>query len=88
MIIYTGIQEIETSIVAYSQGSWVDIFWQRLDDWLYMTQYGAILIIDFIYHRSVFINRSCSSKLKLIERATRVKSILDRDNFITLAAGL
>ena len=65
LIIYTGIQKIEASILAYSLGSWGDIFSQRLDDWIYMSGYGCNSSDDFIHHCAVFNAWSSSSKGKV-----------------------
>ena len=88
VIIYTGIQEIENSIVAYSQGTWIDIFWQRLADWLYMTQYGAIIITILCIIVPFMLIGAGAAKMKLIERARELKVFWIVTIVITLAAGL
>lgn len=42
--IYTSIQGVESSILAYGSGSWVEVFNQRIEDWLYINQGGLFLI--------------------------------------------
>ncbi|WP_093059611.1 DUF418 domain-containing protein [Psychrobacillus sp. OK028] len=74
MIIYTGIQEIEASILAYGQGSWMDIFWQRLDDWLYMNGNGAMFLLMFITIVPFLLLGAAAAKWKLIERARELKA--------------
>ena len=73
MIIYTGIQDIELSILAYSQGSWVDIFMQRLADWLYMSGNGFILIILLFTIVPFLLLGAAAAKWKLIERVKELK---------------
>lgn len=41
---YSSIQGIEQSILAYSSGNVLEIFSQRMDDWMYMNQGGFFLI--------------------------------------------
>ena len=73
MIIYTGIQAIEESVLAYGQGSWLDIFWQRLEDWLYMNGSGAVLLVMFITIVPFLLLGAAAAKWKLIERARELK---------------
>lgn len=72
-IIYTGIQEIEASIVAYGQGSWGDIFSQRLADWLYMSGNGLIVISMLFTIVPFLLLGAAAAKWKLIERARELK---------------
>lgn len=72
-IIYTGIQEIEASIVAYGQGSWGDIFSQRLSDWLYMSGNGLIVISMLFTIVPFLLLGAAAAKWKLIERARELK---------------
>lgn len=85
--IYTGIQEVEASIVAYSQGSWVDVFWQRLDDWLYMTQYGLFILMILFMIVPFLLIGAAAAKLKLIERVRELKVFWIVTVIITLVAG-
>lgn len=73
MTIYTGIQEIEASIVAYGQGSWGDIFSQRLADWLYMSGNGLIVISMLFTIVPFLLLGAAAAKWKLIERARELK---------------
>ena len=82
--LYTGIQDVEASIVAYSQGSWIDVFWQRLDDWLYATGYGAIVITMLFMIVPFLLIGAAAAKLKLIERARELKVFW----IITISIGL
>lgn len=72
-IIYTGIQEIEASIVAYGQGSWGDIFSQRLADWLYMSGNGLIVISMLFTIVPFLLLGAAAAKWKLIERVRELK---------------
>lgn len=73
VIIFTAIQKIESSVEAYSQGSWTDIFSQRLDDWLYMTGYGAFVVTILFTIVPFLCIGAAAAKLKLIERAREIK---------------
>ncbi|TQR17605.1 DUF418 domain-containing protein [Psychrobacillus soli] len=73
LIIYTAIQKIEESIVAYSLGSWGDIFSQRLDDWIYMSGYGLIVLMILFTIVPFLMLGAAAAKLKLIERARSLK---------------
>lgn len=87
VIIYTGIQEIESSVEAYSQGSWMDIFGQRLDDWLYMTPYGAMILMMLIMIVPLLLIGAAAAKLKLIERARELKMFWFITIILTYAGG-
>lgn len=87
VVIYTAIQKIEDSIIAYSQGSWMDVFWQRLDDWLYMTQNGAIILSILFMIVPFLLVGAAAAKLKLIERARDLKVFWIITIIITFVAG-
>lgn len=87
LIIFTGIQEIESSIEAFSQGSWLEIFDQRLADWLYMTQYGLIILVMFFTIVPFLFIGAAAAKLKLIERARELKVFWIVTILITLIVG-
>ena len=86
-ILYTGIQEVEASIIAYSQGSWLDVFWQRLADWLYMSGNGLIVIMMLFMIVPFLLIGAAAAKLKLIERARELKVFWIITIIIGLAAG-
>jgi uncharacterized protein len=73
VIIFTGIQEIESSVEAYSTGSWMDIFSQRLADWLYLNGPGTIVISILSVILPFLLLGAAAAKLKLIERARELK---------------
>ncbi|WP_391120452.1 DUF418 domain-containing protein [Psychrobacillus sp. L3] len=87
VIIYTGIQEIESSVMAFSEGSWVDIFWQRLEDWLTMTQNGAVIIVMLFTIVPFLLLGAAAAKLKLIERTRELKVFWIVTTIITLIGG-
>lgn len=87
MVIYTGIQEIEASIVAYGQGSWGDIFSQRLADWLYMSGNGLIIISMLFTIVPFLLLGAAAAKWKLIERARELKLFWIITVLVTLIAG-
>lgn len=86
-IIYTGIQEIEASIVAYGQGSWGDIFSQRLADWLYMSGNGLIVISMLFTIVPFLLLGAAAAKWKLIERARELKVYWMITVFVMLIVG-
>ena len=88
MIIYTGIQEIEASIVAYGQGSWGDIFSQRLADWLYMSGNGLIIISMLFTIVPFLMLGAAAAKWKLIERARELKVYWIITVLVTLIVGM
>ncbi|MFJ8064113.1 DUF418 domain-containing protein [Psychrobacillus sp. NPDC096426] len=73
LIIYTAIQKIEASVLAYSLGSWGDIFKQRLDDWIYMSGYGLVLVMILFTIVPFLMLGAAAAKVKLIERARELK---------------
>ncbi|MCZ8539265.1 DUF418 domain-containing protein [Psychrobacillus psychrodurans] len=87
MVIYTGIQGIEASIVAYGQGSWGDIFSQRLADWLYMSGNGLIIISMLFTIVPFLLLGAAAAKWKLIERARELKLFWSVTVLVTLIAG-
>ncbi|SEM30624.1 uncharacterized protein SAMN04487786_1661 [Paenisporosarcina quisquiliarum] len=87
MVIYTGIQAIEASIVAYGQGSWGDIFSQRLADWLYMSGNGLIIISMLFTIVPFLLLGAAAAKWKLIERARELKVFWIITVLVTLIAG-
>ena len=87
MIIYTGIQEIEASIVAYGQGSWGDIFSQRLADWLYMGGNGLMIISMLFTIVPFLLLGAAAAKWKLIERVRELKVYWIITVLVTLIAG-
>ncbi|WP_144509516.1 DUF418 domain-containing protein [Bacillus sp. FJAT-22090] len=87
LILYTGIQEIEASVLAYSQGSWGDIFWQRLDDWWYMSANGAMFLMLLFTIVPFLLLGAAAAKLKLIERAKKLKVYWIITIIIALTAG-
>ena len=87
VILFTGIQEIESSIAAFSAGSWMDIFGQRLDDWIYMNQYGSSFLLMLFTIVPFLLLGAAAAKLKLIERARELKIKWIITIVITLAFG-
>lgn len=87
LILYTGIQKIEDSVLAFSQGSWADIFKQRLADWLYMSGYGTILLLILFTIVPFLLLGAAAAKLRLIERAKELKLFWIVTIIIALIAG-
>jgi len=87
MIMYTGIQELEASILAYGSGTWIDIFWQRLADWWYMSGYGFIVISMLFTIVPFLLLGAAAAKWKLIERVRELKVYWIITVLVTLIAG-
>lgn len=87
VIIYAGIQDIEASVLAYGQGSWTDIFWQRLNDWLNMNEVSAALLLMFITIVPFLLLGAAAAKWKLIERAKELKVFWIVTTIVALALG-
>ena len=73
LTVYAGMQEVEASILAYSQGSWGEILSRNLADWWYMNQWGSNFLIAITNILPFLIIGAAASKLKLIERAKELK---------------
>jgi len=69
-VFYSGIQEIESSVVAFSMGSWTDIFAQRAADWSYANiESGALFLIGITILPYMLLG-TVAAKSKLIERSS------------------
>jgi uncharacterized protein len=84
--IYSGIQQIESSISAFSTGSWSDIFAQRASDWVYANGLGVIPLILISILPFMMIG-AAASKVKLIQRTAEKKVFWIVLVVITLGAG-
>lgn len=86
-VLYTGMQEVEASIVAYSQGSWLDVFVQRFNDWIYMQGYGLSIVLIICTILPFLMIGAAAAKLKLIERARELKLFWIITIIVAMAAG-
>lgn len=86
-VLYTAIQKVEESAVAYSQGSWFDVFGQRLADWFYMQGYGLNVVLILCTILPLLMIGSAAAKLRLIERARELKLFWIITVIVTMAAG-
>lgn len=86
-VLYTAIQKVEESAVAYSQGSWFDVFGQRLTDWFYMQGYGLNVVLILCTILPLLMIGSAAAKLRLIERARELKLFWIITIVVTMAAG-
>ncbi|QBP41729.1 DUF418 domain-containing protein [Paenisporosarcina antarctica] len=69
-VFYSGIQEMEASVVAFSTGSWTDIFAQRAADWSYANiESGALFLIGITILPYMLLG-VVAAKSKLIERTS------------------
>ncbi|WP_342566921.1 DUF418 domain-containing protein [Psychrobacillus sp. FSL K6-4046] len=86
-VLYTAIQKVEESAVAYSQGSWFDVFGQRLADWLYMQGYGLNVVLILCTILPLLMLGSAAAKLRLIERASELKLFWTITVIVAMTAG-
>ena len=84
-LIYSGVQQIEASIVAFASGSWMDIFSQRAADWNYANG-PAIIPFILITILPYMMIGAAASKAKLIQRIDLQKKVWFM--FIGLALGI
>jgi len=71
-VIYSGVQQIEASIVAFASGSWMDIFTQRAADWNYANG-PAIIPFILITILPYMMIGAAASKARLIQRIAQQK---------------
>lgn len=71
---YTGIQEVQSSIAAYSGGTFAEIFRQRFDDWVYVNNplNYIVLIVTILPFTMV---GAAAAKWRLIERSRELKKL-------------
>ncbi|SDI31599.1 uncharacterized protein SAMN04487975_114118 [Planococcus glaciei] len=79
--IYTGMQEVQSSLAAYPSGTFAEIFSQRFDDWMHSNNpasyfYLIITILPFL------MAGAAAAKMQLIERAAHYRKL-----WISLAVG-
>jgi uncharacterized protein len=71
---YAGVQEIESSLIAFGSGSWMDIFMQRAADWTYANiGSGSLFLIGMTILPYMLIG-AAAAKGKLIERTSEKKT--------------
>ncbi|MDX1807583.1 MAG: DUF418 domain-containing protein [Paenisporosarcina sp.] len=71
---YSGVQEIESSLIAFGSGSWMDIFIQRASDWTYANiESGSLFLIGMTILPYMLIG-AAAAKGKLIERTSQKKT--------------
>lgn len=86
-IFYTGIQEVESSIIAFASGSWTDIFIQRAADWSYANiESGNLFLIGITIFPYMLLG-AASAKWNLIERTSQKKSFWIVLTVVTLVVG-
>ncbi|MFX3673932.1 MAG: DUF418 domain-containing protein [Paenisporosarcina sp.] len=86
VMVYSGIQKIESSIVAFGSGSWMEIFAQRAADWNYANGPAIVpflLVTIFPY----MMLGAAASKAKLIQRTAQKKTFWFILIGVTLAIG-
>ncbi len=78
---YTGVEELESSLIAFGSGSWMDIFMQRAADWTYANiESGSLFLIGMTILPYMLLG-AAAAKGKLIERTSNNKTF-----WITLTA--
>lgn len=84
---YSGVQEIESSLIAFGSGSWMDIFMQRAADWTYANiESGSLFLIGMTILPYMLIG-AAAAKGKLIERTSQKKTFWLTLTTISLIAG-
>ncbi|TWT27961.1 DUF418 domain-containing protein [Planomicrobium sp. CPCC 101110] len=84
---YTGIQAVQSSIDAYANGTFVDIFGQRLSDWVYSNNpFNFIIQIATIL--PFMMAGAAAAKWRLIERAKQYRKVWIFLAVVPLLAGL
>lgn len=84
---YTGVQEIESSLIAFGSGSWTDIFMQRAADWTYANiESGSLFLIGMTIFPYMLVG-AAAAKGKLIERTSEKKTFWLTLTVVTLIAG-
>lgn len=84
---YSGVQEIESSLIAFGSGSWLDIFMQRAEDWTYANiESGSLFLIGMTILPYMLIG-AAAAKGKLIERTLEKKTFWLMLTTVSLIAG-
>ena len=84
---YTGVEELESSLVAFGSGSWMDIFMQRAADWTYANiESGSLFLIGMTILPYMLLG-AAAAQGKLIERTSSKKTFWVTLTAITLIAG-
>jgi uncharacterized protein len=84
---YAGVQEIESSLIAFGSGSWMDIFMQRAADWTYANiESGSLFLIGMTILPYMLIG-AAAAKGKLIERTSEKKTFWLTLTTVSLIAG-
>ncbi len=84
---YAGVQEIESSLIAFGSGSWMDIFMQRTADWTYANvESGSLFLIGMTILPYMLIG-AAAAKGKLIERTSEKKMFWLTLTTVSLIAG-
>ncbi|WP_019414453.1 DUF418 domain-containing protein [Paenisporosarcina sp. TG20] len=86
-IFYTAIQKVESSIIAFSSGSWTNIFIQRAADWSYANiESGNLFLIGITIFPYMLLG-AAAAKWNLIERTSQKKAFWIVLTVVTLAIG-
>jgi uncharacterized protein len=84
---YSGVQEIESSLIAFGSGSWMDIFIQRASDWTYANiESGSLFLIGMTILPYMLLG-AIAAKGKLIERTSQKKTFWITLTSVSLIAG-
>jgi uncharacterized protein len=84
---YSGVQQIESSLVAFGSGSWMSIFMQRAADWSYANiESGSLFLIGMTILPYMLLG-AAAAKGKLIERTSQKKTFWFALTAVSLIAG-
>ncbi|PSL28375.1 uncharacterized protein B0H99_11619 [Planomicrobium soli] len=84
---YTGIQAVQSSIDAYANGTFIDIFAQRLSDWVYSNNpFNFIVLLATIL--PFMMVGAAAAKWRLIERTKHYRKVWISLAVVPLFAGV
>lgn len=84
---YTGVEELESSLIAFGSGSWKDIFMQRAADWTYANiESGSLFLIGMTILPYMLLG-AAAAEGKLIERTSTKKTFWVTLMIVSIIAG-
>ncbi|MDZ5713040.1 DUF418 domain-containing protein [Jeotgalibacillus haloalkalitolerans] len=84
---FSSVQDIESSVANYGNGTFTQIFGQRLDDWEYANSPEGFVSIIIVILPLMMIGAG-AAKLKLFQRAAEKKKLLGMLTVVFLGIGI